>query len=211
MAGWFYAPTGPTAGERFPLILNPLPRGIHYVARYGAWVLGAGLGFGLLWATLKNLAVMGLSKSAWLFLFVGLLVLPGLLANTILKDHWGRARPVQVEEFGGTAKFSPPAIIAGQCDKNCSFVAGDPSFAFYLCAFAYVVRRKYSRMVFLGGVMAGAVVGVARMAAGGHFFSDVVFSGVLMLFGMAALYAAMFGMAAAKERWRDLMPFLFVR
>ena len=51
--------------------------------------------------------VAGLDAKAWLFLFLGLLVGPGLVVNGILKDHWGRARPAEIIEFGGTAHFSP--------------------------------------------------------------------------------------------------------
>ena len=32
---------------------------------------------------------------------------PGILVNSVFKDHWGRARPVTVEQFGGDLVFSP--------------------------------------------------------------------------------------------------------
>ncbi len=34
---------------------------------------------------------------------------PGLLANTILKDNWGRPRPIEVTEFGGP--LESPAVV----------------------------------------------------------------------------------------------------
>ena len=34
------------------------------------------------------------------FLLLALALGPGLIVNTALKDHWGRARPSQVVEFG---------------------------------------------------------------------------------------------------------------
>src|SRR5215467_8396595 len=56
---------------------------------------------------------------------------PGLLANVMLKDHWGRPRPIDVTEFGGSFKFVPWWDPRGGCPKNCSFVAGEPSGAFW--------------------------------------------------------------------------------
>ena len=37
-----------------------------------------------------------------LCLTLSLIVGPGILVNLILKDHWGRPRPVHVTMFGGT-------------------------------------------------------------------------------------------------------------
>src|SRR5262249_24407071 len=44
---------------------------------------------------------------------------PGLLANVILKDKWGRPRPIEVTEFGGPLKFVPWWDPRGECPKNC--------------------------------------------------------------------------------------------
>src|SRR5262249_18536369 len=43
-----------------------------------------------------------LAFAQWLFLAICLAAGPGLVANAVLKDHWGRARPKQVAEFGGS-------------------------------------------------------------------------------------------------------------
>ena len=42
------------------------------------------------------------------------LVGPGLLVNTVLKDHVGRPRPVQLEQFRGHERYVPPFQIALQ-------------------------------------------------------------------------------------------------
>ena len=49
---------------------------------------------------------------------------PGAVVNLVFKDHWQRARPYQVQEFGGTQQFTRAGIITDQCDNNCSFVSG---------------------------------------------------------------------------------------
>lgn len=115
------------------------------------------------------------------YLLLALALGPGLLVNTVLKDHWGRARPAQVSEFGGTQQFTPAPLPADQCARNCSFPAGHPAIGFYLIAFAFLVpERRQRRLAGAAAVAAGALIGLARMAQGGHFLSDVVFSGLLV-------------------------------
>jgi len=105
---------------------------------------------------------------------------PGLLTNVVLKEHWGRPRPIDVGGFKGDEHFRPWWDPRGDCPRNCSFVAGDPSGAFWTLAPAAVVPPAW-RMLAVGAALAfGAGVGVLRMAAGAHFFSDVVFAGVFM-------------------------------
>ena len=59
---------------------------------------------------------------------------PGLLTNVLLKSHWGRPRPIDVTEFGGDQHFVPWWDPRGDCPNNCSFVAGEPSGAFWTLA-----------------------------------------------------------------------------
>src|SRR5690606_27158610 len=54
---------------------------------------------------------------------------PGLVVDFGLKDHWGRARPATVAEFGGGQEFTPAFLPADQCDRNCSFVSGEGAAA----------------------------------------------------------------------------------
>src|SRR5262245_46532621 len=48
---------------------------------------------------------MWLPGRAVLLMIVTLALAPGLLANVVLKDHWGRPRPIDVTEFGGLSPF----------------------------------------------------------------------------------------------------------
>src|SRR5450759_773117 len=66
-----------------------------------------------------------LSGRAILFLMTTSALGPGLLANAVLKEHWGRPRPIEVTQFGGTEHFVAWWDPRGECDKNCSFVSGD--------------------------------------------------------------------------------------
>lgn len=121
----------------------------------------------------------GLRRPA-LFLLAVLAVGPGLVV-TVLKDHWDRARPHQIVEFGGDKQFTPAWVIADQCEDNCSFVSGHASGAFSLLALAWVFPRR-RRFWLAAGLLWGAHMGLVRMAQGGHFLSDVVFAGFVVYF-----------------------------
>jgi lipid A 4'-phosphatase len=125
------------------------------------------------------------------FLLLALALGPGLIVNSVLKDHWGRARPTQIAEFGGTARFTPAPLPAEQCARNCSFPAGHPAIGFYLGAFAMLAHERARRRSLAATAMvAGAAMGLARMAQGGHFLSDVAFSGLIVTGTNWLLYQA---------------------
>jgi lipid A 4'-phosphatase len=108
-----------------------------------------------------------------------LVLVPGLFANVLLKEYWGRPRPIDVGEYRGAEHFRPWWDPRGDCPRNCSFVGGDASGAFWTLAPAVVVPPAW-RMLAVGAALAfGTAVGVLRMAAGAHFFSDVAFAGIL--------------------------------
>ena len=84
-------------------------------------------------------------KRNLVYLIAVIAIGPGLLVNVVLKDHWGRARPRDVVEFGGTKAFTPAFVISDQCPKNCSFVAGHPSMAFAMVALVLVAAGPRPR------------------------------------------------------------------
>ena len=103
---------------------------------------------------------------------------PGVVTNLMLKENWSRPRPIDVAEFGGAEHFRPWWDPRGDCRKNCSFVAGEPSGAFWTLAPATLVPPQWRALAYGASLAFGAAVGLLRMAAGAHFFSDVVFAGV---------------------------------
>jgi lipid A 4'-phosphatase len=105
---------------------------------------------------------------------------PGILTNLVLKDHWGRPRPIDVQQFGGDYRFEPWWNPRGDCPNNCSFVAGEPSGAFWTLAPAALAPPPMQAVAYGAALAFGVALGAFRMAAGAHFFSDVVFAGVLM-------------------------------
>jgi lipid A 4'-phosphatase len=97
---------------------------LHELVRPASLALGGALAVAAIAALVRRRPLAGRDARAWLFLLAALIVGPGLLVNAGLKDHWHRARPHQIAEFGGTARFTLPLVIADQCDRNCSFTAG---------------------------------------------------------------------------------------
>ncbi|MDP9127446.1 MAG: phosphatase PAP2 family protein [Pseudomonadota bacterium] len=175
---------------------------LHWLATLGAWLLASALLAAVVVTYVRRRTVLGLDAKSWLFLFLGLLLAPGLIGNIGLKDHWGRARPRQTIQFGGTETFSPALEPQKVLHKNGSFIAGDAAFGFYLPSFAYVTRRRRSRVVFAAGITAGALFGFARIVMGSHFLSDVLYAAAIMLAATAALHATFYGRKATASYWR---------
>jgi len=120
---------------------------------------------------------------AALFLILTLALGPGVLANMVLKDHWGRSRPIDVTELGGAGRFTAWWDPRGECPTNCSFIAGEPSGAFWTLAPASLAPPQWRLLAYAGALAFGAADGALRIGAGGHFFSDVAFAGIFM-FGL---------------------------
>ena len=59
-----------------------------------------------LWLAFARRPLWRVDRKALVFLVAATVLGPGLIANTVLKDSWGRARPYQVTEFGGARQFT---------------------------------------------------------------------------------------------------------
>jgi lipid A 4'-phosphatase len=142
---------------------------------------------GLIIASRSGRSWLSLPFYTWLFLAICLGVGPGIVTNLGLKDHWDRARPHDVMEFGGTKKFSSPIHPSDQCESHCSFVSGEASSIFVIFFAAALMFRRRARTLIALGIMLGTATGFVRMAQGAHFLSDVVFAGILMAFTVAII------------------------
>jgi membrane-associated PAP2 superfamily phosphatase len=120
-----------------------------------------------------------------LMMFVGV----GLLVNLGLKEHWGRPRPDQTTQFGGTHPFVPALVASRYCDSNCSFVSGHAATGFALIAVGMFGSRRTRLRWRAIGLSAGAALGLMRIAEGKHYASDIVFGGLLLWLVSIALHA----------------------
>jgi lipid A 4'-phosphatase len=187
VTGLFYrAETG------FWLKAHPLVRFIYDLVPWISRAILAGLVLFLLggWLLFRGHAGFARRRRATTYLLLVALVGPLLLVNGIFKEHWGRARPSQVVEFGGTREFTRAAVPADQCAKNCSFVSGHASVGFFFLALAFADPRRRARWLALGTGL-GLGIGLVRMLQGGHFLSDVVFAGIVVYLTARGLRALM--------------------
>jgi len=70
-----------------------------------------------------------------LYILLVIVIGPGLVVNLIVKDHWGRPRPMHITQFGGEYEYLPPLQIGHTTDK--SFVCGHCSvgYSFFVLYF----------------------------------------------------------------------------
>ncbi|MDR7127370.1 phosphatase PAP2 family protein [Pseudotabrizicola sp. 4114] len=125
-----------------------------------------------------------LPTRAWGFILTLFILGPGVMVEMLTKPHWGRVRPAQVTEFGGSLHFSPPNEMVDFCTRNCSFVSGEVSgttvTALALLLIRFHLRHRLHKTVSI--VLLAAALGLPlaialqRVAAGRHFLSDTVFA-----------------------------------
>ena len=162
----------------------------RFTATHWPWVIAIHEGFPLLGNVLFLVCLVALLVGQWRPQPVGkawrrrcatwvvlVIVGIGVVVDWAFKDHVGRPRPEQIQVFAGNLPFVPAMHVTSYCDVNCSFVSGHASGAFSLMAWGLWApwhRRKRWLSVGLG---VGAVIGLMRIAQGGHFLSDVIFAG----------------------------------
>ena len=149
--------------------------------RWIAWGIGILVAIGAAWLWLTGRPLWRLDRKALVFIVAATVIGPGLIVNTVLKDHWGRARPSQIAAFDGAKQFTPAPLPADQCVRNCAFVSGHAALGFSLVGFAFLLPVGLRRRAGIAAAIAfGGLVGLARIAAGGHFLSDVVDAGLIV-------------------------------
>lgn len=188
LARLFFQPDN--AEDPFAGRLLPPWRWLH---RFVAWpVIVAALGsFAALAASLRSPRWSSRRRQA-VAVLLAFAIGPGLLVNMVLKNHWGRPRPVQIREFGGRMEFRAPLDPgASPHGRGKSFPCGHSSAGYVFSIFFLIFRRRRPRAAALWlalSLVYGTALGIGRMAAGGHFASDVVWSALLVHAVNVALY-----------------------
>lgn len=184
MSRLFYEP-----GQGFVLARWPPAVFVSAAVPWLAWGIALFVLAAAAWLFLTERPLWRLDRKALVFIAAAAALGPGLFVNTILKDHWGRARPAQIAAFGGSHHFTPAPLPAAECATNCSFVCGHAALGFVLVAFAFLLPAGSPRRRAVTAALAlGALIGLDRIALGRHFLSDVVFAGLLVYGTTAALY-----------------------
>ncbi|HET6488419.1 MAG TPA: phosphatase PAP2 family protein [Syntrophales bacterium] len=162
-----------------------------FLYRYGnipAFVIG---GLGALAFVLSFFSAKFLpDRKAGLFVVVFLILGPGLIVNTLFKDFWGRPRPSEIVQFGGTETYRP-FWNPGTPGVGRSFPSGHAAIGFFIMAPYFVLRRSspgWARRALAAGILYGMLMGLCRMIQGGHFLTDVIWAGCLVYLTGLFLY-----------------------
>ncbi|MDP1879714.1 MAG: phosphatase PAP2 family protein [Parachlamydiaceae bacterium] len=162
---------------------NPFWDFIFVYGIWPAWILIFFAFIGLLISFKKNYDYF---RKPCLYLILTLAIGSGLFVHLVLKEHWGRPRPRQVIEFGGEQTFKPYYVYNGKNinQPSKSFSCGHCSVGFFFFALALFGKYAHSRLIFWIGLGLALILGIllslARIAQGGHFFSDTLASALIM-------------------------------
>ena len=121
-----------------------------------------------------------------LYLTLTIAVGAGFITHAVLKDHWGRPRPRQMIEFGGIQDYRPiwKPNFTNQPEPSKSFPCGHCTMGFAFFAFYFMGRRLNKTWLSILGItlalILGIGLGITRIAQGGHFFSDVITSALIL-------------------------------
>ena len=121
-----------------------------------------------------------------LIIFLTAVIGGGVLVNALFKPYWGRPRPRQVTLAGGAFDYRA-FYRPGTPGKGQSFPCGHCTMGFLFVSLA-VFRRRAPALAVAGtafGLVYGSLLGVARIAQGAHFVTDVLWS-----FGIMSMVAA---------------------
>lgn len=177
VSSWFYD----SQTQNWPLFFSAPCTFFYRVGIYPPFVLMS-FGAGLLlfgWTVDRTFSL----SRAGLFLVLLMVIGPGLIVNLGFKGHWGRARPHQVQQFGGKYEYSPVGSPGPLTHGNSSFPSGHAAIAFYMMAPGFLVsqkRPKLSQRLFLAGMVYGLCMSATRVIQGGHFTSDVLWAGAIV-------------------------------
>ncbi|WP_162178904.1 phosphatase PAP2 family protein [Thioclava atlantica] len=160
-------------------------------------------------AAFRKRKTLGLPARVWAFVSLLYLVAPILIVNGVLKANSGRARPANVDLFGGSHQFTLAGTFTDQCTRNCSFVSGEVAAAVALAVVIWLAVEIWRRALPLWGVRYIRAVGVLlalfiilqRVGTGRHFLSDAYFAGLVTLTTAWLLWGVIFaGWGAALGR-----------
>lgn len=152
-----------------------------------------------------------LPTRAWGYILTLYILGPGVMVEMLTKPLWGRARPAQATEFGGSLHFSPPNELVGFCMRNCSFVSGEVSGATVTALALLLIRihlrpqlhKTASNLLLATALCMPLAVALQRVAAGRHFMSDTVFA---MLFTLLLALALSTLLRPLSRKARSVRP-----
>jgi membrane-associated PAP2 superfamily phosphatase len=191
ISGWFFDPV--TGG--FPLRYNVA---FEIATHQWAKLMVVLIGSAVIGAYFLSHIVPALATQRRLLLFLALALTLAPAAVVLLKAGSPRHCPYDLAEYGGYAAHVGlfDTVPSGQDPGHC-FPGGHASGGFCLLAFYFAgvaLRNRVVAMVGLwGGLAAGMLFGMARVAQGAHFLSHNLWSAVVCWLVALTLYVAIIG------------------
>ncbi len=141
---------------------------------------------------LGSFKVSKLKVFRWDLLFIILVIAvgDGVIVNLILKEYWGRPRPREILQFGGTHQFVPLWAF-GTAGDNSSFTCGHCAAAWSFIVFGFLFlhrNRVKAALAFIAAGIFGTLMSITRIVQGGHFFSDAMWSLFILYIVAFAFY-----------------------
>lgn len=171
VARYFFGPDAQlrAADWAWVSVLNRVVPDVSRWAMVLAFVLATGVAT---YGWLSHRRLRGYHRA--LYVGAGLLIGPGLAVLGV-KHTWLRARPVDVQAFGGPWDYTPALAFAEQCSNNCAFVSGHVACGFFVSTLLLWGGPRRWAWALLGSVC-GLLIGFARVAEGAHWLSDVLWA-----------------------------------
>jgi dolichol-phosphate mannosyltransferase len=166
---------------------------VQWTYRWSNWpaLLTGGAGLLVALGSTRIVAIRRYRLIGW-FLALNLILGPGLAVNSV-KSHYGRPRPRQVRQFGGRYGFRRLGSPTFDSTTR-SFPSGHASMGFYwlaLTVWFWRRRRAFAWGFLLMAAVHGGAIGFVRIAQGGHWFSDVLWSAGFVYFSALAVHAVL--------------------
>jgi lipid A 4'-phosphatase len=197
IAGLFYDP----ATRKFLAVNNPY---LIPLREHGSVAIATCIGIVVL-ALLRLLPwrLPGVPPRNAIALTLALIIGPGILVNGILKPYSGRPRPIEVTQFGGNLKFVDWWNMTGGCEGNCSFMSGEGTTAAWMFGPAMLVPPPWRGLAIGAAAVFAGGIGLLRMAAGAHFFTDILIGAIVTILILLALNRLIAGASGLRPERRS--------
>jgi len=205
VSNWFFTQTAcanPVEGVRcgaFALDSDPFWRMMRAIGFHLPRVLMVGVLVYFSWLLIYKADKSDNDLRRPLVAILSALLGPLLITNLILKEYWGRPRPLKTEFFGGEFPYIAPGDISTYCQSNCSFVSGEASAAFWMLAAVLLCSAGRRPIIFGVTLLIAVAIALLRVGFGRHYISDVVIAAFISL--TCILFSIWLVQTAPVSRW----------